>query len=191
MNISVTSKEEILKISRQLVQQQGWSAVNIRSVASACGVSVGSIYNYFDSKSQLVTATVESVWCDIFHSPQEVFQNTQECIQWLYQRIKYGKDQYPGFFTLHSMGFLQQDTATGREKMQQTWTHIQQSLCSVLYKDPNISPYAFDEQFTREKFADLLFSLLLSALLRGDDDPTVVLELVRRTLYNNIRPTSD
>lgn len=67
MNTVVTSKEKILKTSRELIQQQGWSAVSIRSVAAACGVSVGSIYNYFDSKATLVGATVESVWCEIFH----------------------------------------------------------------------------------------------------------------------------
>ena len=59
MNTIVTSKEEILKTSRALIQEQGWSAVSIRSVAAACGVSVGSIYNYFDSKAELVSATVE------------------------------------------------------------------------------------------------------------------------------------
>ena len=66
MNTIVTSKEEILKISRDMIQQQGWSAVNIRSVAAACGVSVGSIYNYFDSKAELMGAVVESVWHEIF-----------------------------------------------------------------------------------------------------------------------------
>lgn len=40
MNTVVTSKEEILKASRELIRQQGWSAVSIRSVAAACGVSV-------------------------------------------------------------------------------------------------------------------------------------------------------
>ena len=39
MNTVVTSKEEILKASRELIRQQGWSAVSIRSVA-ACGVSL-------------------------------------------------------------------------------------------------------------------------------------------------------
>ena len=42
MNTIITSKEDILKTSRELIREQGWSAVNIRSVA-ACGVSVGSI----------------------------------------------------------------------------------------------------------------------------------------------------
>lgn len=54
MNTVVTSKEQILQTSRELIRQQGWSTVSIRSVAAACGVSVGSIYNYFDSKAELV-----------------------------------------------------------------------------------------------------------------------------------------
>ena len=65
MNTIVTSKEEILKNSRELIREKGWAAVSIRSVASACGVSVGSIYNYYDSKAELISATVESVWCEI------------------------------------------------------------------------------------------------------------------------------
>lgn len=185
MNTIVTSKEEILKTSRELIQREGWSAVNIRSVAAACGVSVGSIYNYFDSKAALMSATVESVWCEIFHRPEDgsVFQDTQACITWLYERMEYGRKQYPGFFTLHSLGFLGEDKSDGRQKMQQTWQHILDGLCSVLQRDAKVRPDAFTQQFTAEKFADLLFSLMLSALLRQDYDPSAVLEIVRRTLY--------
>ncbi len=185
MNIVVTSKEEILKTSRKLIQQQGWSAVNIRSVAAACGVSVGSIYNYFDSKAELIGATVESVWCEIFHRPEDesIFQDTQACILWMYGRMQYGCKQYPGFFTLHSMGFMREDKLDGKKRMQQTWQHILEALCSVLKRDPQVRPSAFTESFTVEKFADVLFSLMLSALLRQDYDPSAVLEIVRRTLY--------
>ena len=185
MNTVVTSKEEILKTSRELIRREGWSAVNIRSVAAACGVSVGSIYNYFDSKAALVGAAVESVWCEIFHRPEDgaVFQDTQACITWLYGRMEYGCRQYPGFFTLHSLGFMGEDKADGKRRMQQTWQHILEGLRSVLQRDAKVRPDAFTEQFTAEKFADLLFSLMLSALLRQDYDPSAVLEIVRRTLY--------
>lgn len=185
MNTVVTSKEEILKASRELIQQKGWSAVNIRSVAAACGVSVGSIYNYYDSKAALIGATVESVWCEIFHCPEDeaVFQDTQACITWLYGRMEYGCQQYPGFFTLHSLGFMGEDKSDGKRRMQQTWQHILEGLCSVLKRDTKVRPDAFTEPLTAEKFADLLFSLMLSALMRQDYDPTAVLEIVRRTLY--------
>ena len=101
INTVVTSKDEILKASLELIRQQGWSAVSIRSVAAACGVSVGSIYNYFSSKSDLIGATVESVWCEIFHRPEDdaVFHDVQACITWIYARMAYGCERYPGFFT--------------------------------------------------------------------------------------------
>ncbi|MCI8654239.1 MAG: TetR/AcrR family transcriptional regulator [Angelakisella sp.] len=185
MNTVVTSKEDILKASRRLIQQQGWSAVNIRSVAAACGVSVGSIYNYFDSKTALVSATVESVWGEIFHRPENgtVFQDTQACVTWMYRQMEQGSRQYPGFFTLHSLGFMGEDKADGKQRMQQTWQHILDELNSVLRRDARIRAGAFTGQFTAERFADVLFSLMLSALLRQDYDPTALLEIIRRTLY--------
>lgn len=185
MNTVITSKEQILNTSRKLIQQQGWSAINIRSVAMACGVSVGSIYNYFDSKSELIGATVESVWCEIFHRSDDktVYQDIQSCVSWMYERMEYGCKQYPGFFTLHSLSFMREDLSHGKRRMQQTWQHILNGLCSVLKQDANIRADAFTEQFTAEEFADILFSLMLSALLRQDYDPTPVLEMIRRTLY--------
>ena len=71
MNKVVTSREEILKVSRELLKEQNGAALNIRTVASACGVSVGSIYNYFHSKSELTAAAVESIWNDIFCFPEK------------------------------------------------------------------------------------------------------------------------
>jgi len=50
-------------------------------------------------------------------------------------------------------------------------------------QDARIRADAFTEQFTAERFADVLFSLMLSAFLRQDYDPPAVLEIVRRTLY--------
>lgn len=185
MNKIVTSKEEILETSRKLIQQQGWSAVNIRSVATACGVSIGSIYNYFDSKAALVGAAVESIWFEIFHRPDDatVFQDTIACITWMYERMEYGCKQYPGFFTLHSLGFMQEDKSDGKRRMQQTWQHILDGLSFVLKRDSKVRKDAFNEQFTAEKFADVLFFLMLSALFRQDYDAEAVLEIVRRTVY--------
>ena len=185
MNVVVTSREEILKNSLKLIQQQGWSSVSIRAVAAACGVSVGSIYNYFDSKAELVSATVESVWCEIFHRPADdaVFHDVQACITWIYARMAYGYERYRVFFTLHSLGFMREEKDDGKRRMQQTWQHIFEGLCTVLKQDENIRKDAFNERFTAEKFADVLFSQMLSALLRQDYDPSAVLEIVRRTLY--------
>ena len=185
MNPMATSKENILQISRKLIQQNGWAGVSIRSVAAACGVSVGCIYNYFESKTDLLSATVESIWNDIFHHPEDeaVFQDTLSCVRWMYRQLEYGCQRYPGFFTHHALGFVQQDTADGKQQMQRAWQHILDALCTVLRNDARIRADAFTEEFTVEKFAEMLFSLMLSALVRQDFDPSTVLEIVRRTVY--------
>ena len=72
--------------------------------------------------------------------------------------------------------------------MQQTWQHILAGLCTVLKQDAKIRPNAFTPQFTPEKFADVLFSLMLSALLRQDYDPSAVLEIVRSTINHQQDP---
>lgn len=185
MNPMATSKENILQISRKLIQQNGWAGVNIRSVAAACGVSVGCIYNYFESKTDLLSATVESIWNDIFHHPEDeaVFQDILSCVRWMYRQLEYGCQRYPGFFTHHALGFVQQDTADGKQQMQLVWQHILDALCTVLRNDTRIRADAFTEEFTVEKFAEMLFSLMLSALARQDFDPSTVLEIVQRAVY--------
>lgn len=185
MNNTATSKEEILKTSRKLIQENGWTGVNIRSVAAACGVSVGCIYNYFDSKTALVGATVASVWGDIFHHPDDeaVLDDALACIRWMYRQMEYGCQKYPGFFTHHSLSFMQQDAADGKRRMHHAWQHILDQLCVVLKRDSRVRADAFTDHFSAEQFAEVLFSLMLSAVIRQDFDPSAVLEITRRTLY--------
>ena len=66
MNKIVTSKEDILKASREIASKDGLQSINMRNVAKHCGVAVGSIYNYFPSKADLIIATVEDIWKSFF-----------------------------------------------------------------------------------------------------------------------------
>ena len=186
MNTVVTSKEEILKTSRELIRQRGWSAVNIRSVAIACGVSVGSIYNYFHSKSDLAAASVESIWKDIFHfsGSEPDFCDFTNCIRWVFDCMKKGEEKYPGFFTLHSMILLEEDRKNGQRLMHQAWGHIRDTLYTILMKDKKIHPKAFNEKLTREQFIDFIFSLILAALIRQDYDDSAILEIIKRSIYS-------
>ncbi|MGN0298553.1 MAG: TetR/AcrR family transcriptional regulator [Lachnospiraceae bacterium] len=181
----ITSKETILNTSRQLIKEQGWAAINIRSVAAACGVSVGSIYNYFNSKSDLIAATIESVWCDIFHFQKQGadFVNFSDCVQWIFNCMKKGGEKYPGFFTLHSMSFLGEDRVNGHQLMMQSWEHIQNELYTILINDKNIRSDAFNEILTPQKFVDIIFSLIISALIRQNYDSSAILEMIQRMIY--------
>ena len=185
MNTVVTSREAILKVSRELIQEQGWAAVNIRAVAKACEISVGTVYNYFQSKSDLVAETVESVWFDIFHFPEDrgAFESFAGCVEWAFDSVKRGDEKYPGFFTLHSMSFAGEEKSGAQQRMAQSRQHMKARLQYILANDPNVRPDAFDGGFTREKFVEIIFSLILSACLQRDYDSSGVLGMIRRVLY--------
>lgn len=89
MNTSVTSRDTILSVSRQFITQNGFGSVNMRAIAAACGVSVGSVYNYFPSKGDLICAVVESMWHDIFHlsGQSSQFSSFTDCVKWLFDSI--------------------------------------------------------------------------------------------------------
>lgn len=187
MNPMVTSKEKILAASKKLMLEQGWDAVNIRSVAAACGVSVGSIYNYYQSKADLVGAAVESVWREIFPISERELRSKSflECIEWFFQSMEKGSRDYPGVFTLHSMGFLGGDKARGQQLMRAFWDHMKQTLYIVLVNDGNVCPGALQEPLTPETFIEIIFSLLISSMIKEEYDSAPVAELIRRSLYHS------
>ena len=54
--------ERLAEEARRQIEQSGFSAMTIRSVAKACGVGVGTVYNYFPSKEALVATFMLTDW---------------------------------------------------------------------------------------------------------------------------------
>lgn len=48
--------------ARRQMAEAGYSAMTVRSVAAACGVGVGTVYNYYPSKDALVAAFMLEDW---------------------------------------------------------------------------------------------------------------------------------
>ena len=178
MNHVRTSRDEILETCKVMFVELGYESLNIRSVALACGVSSGTIYNYFDSKSELLDAVVESIWHEIFHHPKSL-ETILDCIDWLYACLQYGNEKFPGFFGFHSFG----NREFGKVRMQEIWDHIVFCLCTVLEEDENIQTNVFDEHFTPKKYANFIFSIFLADMIRQENNKEMLVEMVKRTLY--------
>ena len=181
----VSSREKILKISRDLVKKHGWAGVNIRSLASSCGMSVGSIYNYFGSKTELVRYTIESVWDDIFSYSEKdkLISNLNDFIIWIYKRIEYSVINYPNFFTLDSITFLNENINNVEKKLKKNWIYIKNKLNEILNSDSEIPNNIFNESFTTNNFSDFIFSYILSSLIQSKYYPFILLEIINKILY--------
>ena len=55
-------REQLLTEAKKQIAERGYKATTIRSVASACGLGVGTVYNYFPSKEMLIASFVYEDW---------------------------------------------------------------------------------------------------------------------------------
>jgi AcrR family transcriptional regulator len=55
-------RERLMLEAKQQIHEQGYAETTIRSVAAACGVGVGTVYNYFKSKEMLIATVVYEDW---------------------------------------------------------------------------------------------------------------------------------
>ena len=55
-------QQRLKDAAKQQVREVGYAAMTIRSVASACGVGVGTVYNYFSSKDDLLASSMQDDW---------------------------------------------------------------------------------------------------------------------------------
>ena len=55
-------ESRLIDEAKKQIEQSGYGAMTIRSVAKACGVGVGTVYNYFSSKEELVATHLLDDW---------------------------------------------------------------------------------------------------------------------------------
>ena len=55
-------ESRLIKEAKKQIEESGYAALTIRSVAKACGVGVGTVYNYFPSKEALVATHLLEDW---------------------------------------------------------------------------------------------------------------------------------
>lgn len=185
MNKVVTSKEEILKVCREIVSESGLPAVNMREVAQRCHIALGSLYYYFSGKDELVLETIESVWQDIFHMDHQDRQERSfpETVEWIFRSVGNAAKEYPNFFTAHSLSFAAAGKSRAKSTMDAYLDHMKSGMDAALRADPSVRKDAFSESFSESDFIDFVLSSVILLLLQQSHDCTVLLEVIRRSLY--------
>jgi AcrR family transcriptional regulator len=195
MNPKATSREDILEACRAIVRERGLSGISVRSVASACGIAPGTLYNYFPGKDALVLAVTADIWRDIFgfdaeqdpsaEKEPDAEQGFAAYVEKTFQGARRGMARYPGFLPAHALGLAGNDaqSSLGQEMMRSFFGRIEDGLLRALNADGNVRQDAFSDVLTREDLAELVTQQLVLLLVLGRDDCQSLVALVRRVLY--------
>ncbi len=99
-------RERLMEEARTQALSSGYAAVTIRSVAAACGVGVGTVYNYFSSKDALLASFLLSDWKDCMSAIQASALGAKEplpVLQTIYEQLS--------AFTLRNRAIFQDEAA--------------------------------------------------------------------------------
>ena len=185
MNTVITSKEAIMQVCRRIVAEKGLTALNMRLVADECHIALGTLYNYYADKDELVLATVESIWRDIFHADQQCVADVSfsDYVADLYARIRKGAEVYPNFLTGHSISIASAKRGEAKSAMEHTFAHMKAGMLEVLQTDQAVRGNAFTSSFSQEDLIGFVLDHMLILLVQGQPDCTVLLEIIRRAIY--------
>lgn len=183
MNHRVSSREDILIISKNIAATEGLKNINMRYVSEKANVALGSIYNYFSSKTDLVISTIQIIAEEVF-SINEVYSSSfPEFISEYYSSTREKGEKYPGLLSLHSLAFSKESIDDGKMAMKSYFEKIKNILLTKLNEDPNVNPNKFNNHLSKELFIDYLFDIFTSLLLKQNIEKETLKKLVANMVY--------
>lgn len=70
-------ESKLIEEAQKQLEQHGYGSLTIRSVAKACGVGVGTVYNYFPSKDVLLATYLLADWNDCVADIKRISEEAQ------------------------------------------------------------------------------------------------------------------
>ena len=160
---------------------EGVGAINIRRLAAEANIAVGTVYNYFESKQEVLLALTEAYWQ---HTLEEMrVQVTAERFsEQIAQIITFLRTKMNDCAQI-LMQSLRSDPDTGRIRMAAMQKVLLSALIERLERDSSIRADVWDERFTKEAFADFVLSNLILMLQQRQTSEKMFLEVLERILY--------
>ncbi len=138
----------ILKETKKQVFEKGYKDTTIRSVAIACGIASGTIYNYYSSKEAMVAALVLKDWMPVYERMEKECERAVDLLsvyRIVYQELLAFREEYQRLFV--------QDAAirTASSVMSHQHPKFRMQLASLMDRRRE-SPPDFTAEFLAEAF---------------------------------------
>ena len=173
-NKPVISKQQILDTAFAIASESGLSGLSIREVARACNVAVGTVYNSYPTKYDLVNDVVGRFW------NEALADSMPGAI---------AGDDFIGFcegLALQLSGALarfRDDWLTEVAALDAKGLASARKREEALERDPNVAHDRLLGALAPEPLCAFVWDSMLSSIKRSDPRCETLFTLLRRTLY--------
>ena len=91
----------LIEEANKQIEQHGYGAMTIRSIAKACGVGVGTVYNYFPSKEALISHHLVEDWkqcTTVIQAVSTYAETPRQVMLCIYDQLKAFADRHKTIF---------------------------------------------------------------------------------------------
>ncbi|XMB86821.1 TetR/AcrR family transcriptional regulator [Mycoplasmatota bacterium WC44] len=175
----------ILSSAKEIALEQGINKINIRSVAQKTGVSIGTVYNYYATKADLVVAVIEGFWTEAFEKidfkkskDKDFYEKLQDIYDSLDLYLQNFKENWLDQISLLSS----QEKKLGRKKQTEYFARVCTIIISLMDRDENINSNIWENGVSKEQTAEFIFDNLLIMLKKDDSDFDFFIRILKKVM---------
>lgn len=168
-------KETIIKVAREILQNEGYDGLSIRNLAKRSGVSIGTIYNYFEDKKVLDMFVMAAFWQEFEVKVQVVFEQTDvgfyeklsEVEAEMNRFVSAFRDLFSQVFQSRKHSYSEREQAVKNQMIKRMSNLLEEE---ILKKNPNLST----SSPSAEEIADwILTSMMMVNHMKGMTYPAL------------------
>lgn len=160
MNTKDISKDKILKISKLILKRDGLNNLSIRNIAKEANVSIGSVYKYYDNKSEILLEIACDSWDKIIKKINNNIQNNLEDTIYSIYYILYKNNKPTDGLLNHSKLFSNKKINKALEKMENYQKDIKQIIKNSIIEDARYNVSFGDLQL--DDIVNLIFDTIIN-----------------------------
>lgn len=172
---------ELLKYAQNIADSKGYDKISIRALANQAGIATGTVYNYFDSKDEILLAMTDEYWYNALNEIDNAIEDVsfdkqlEQIYLYLYKHV------------LSSAGTLMSSLSAvrdaGQQRMVSMHTVMSENIIRYLNKDKAVRNEVWTDFFTKERLANFIITNIMLSLRMRAKDIDYLVEVVRRIIY--------
>lgn len=166
-------REQLLSETKRQIKERGYANTTIRSVAGACGVGVGTVYNYFESKEMLVASFLFEDWkCHLLEMSLLPYEDPARLLRGIYDSLRRFASENEKLFSDTDVTRLVSTSSAPRHKM------LREQIASF------ILPLCLAEQVEDPEFTAAFLSESIISWSMENADFEKIYPILEKTIKN-------
>lgn len=179
-------KQHILDAAYRIASEKGLSGLSIREVARACDVAVGTVYNSYPTKSDLVNDVVGRFWKEALADRMPQASAGGDFVDFCHNlatELTQALARFHHDWLAEVSALDAHDLAAARCREEIIFAHIRKGLELALDHDPHVNRARLEGPLAPEELSMFVWLSMLASIKLGDPSCKTLLALLRATLY--------